>query len=220
MTPPRGGSWGAFALAGILAFGLLLGAFFIQRFAGDDAALFQRTESGLIEVGTAVLYGLALVLALSIALVKKWRSGFFAALAILAMLLRELDFHARFSDEKMSSTRYWRSAEEPLPGKLLAFVILLCLSLAIFHWLWSKRPAFIRDLRDGLAYPATVLAILGYGLLSMLLDKWTDTDALDQPIHLFMSLGEECIELGIPFLIIVALIQWSRRPSPRDSAMR
>ena len=66
----------------------------------------------------------------------------------------------------------------------------------------------IIDLLKSVSWRKVVPSIIAFGLLSMLFDKVVDTDALDQPIHLFLSLCEECIELGMPVLIIIALLQW------------
>lgn len=201
----------AVALVLGIAIALFALAYGIARFSSDEATHLSRTEEGLIERGTLWLYGLAIVLALIVCVVKRWRFGIYIAIVIGLAMMRELDLDIRQGADgvaqKLNSTRYWRSAQFPILEKLLIGTALLAAAYAGVKLLRRGVPVLYRNLKSGVSYPVTVIGIGVFVALSQIMDNRVETGNLDDPIVMYFSLAEECIEMGIPILICIALVQ-------------
>ncbi len=215
----------ATSLAAGLAVLLVAVAWFLSRMPWEDA-YHARTEEGIIEELTLVFYGLALLLCIAIAIVKRWKKGFYGAIVFLAFALRELDFHNRFTPENIDSTRYWRSVDVPLLQKLFVAILIAGLVYALVMFLKGGFRTIREDLRNRRAYAVTVVGIVVFMAASMVIDKQLDTDIIDKATEitgwvrwiLFLSLAEETIEMGIPILACLALVQWAGMRENRRSA--
>jgi hypothetical protein len=208
---PGGLNRKAIALVVGVGFALFALAYGIEKFLSDDTTYLLRTEDGLIEKGTLWVYGVAVVLALFICVVKRWRFGIYIAIVIGLTMMRELDLDIRQGADgvaqKLNSTRYWRSPEFPVLEKILIGAALLAAAYAGVKLLRSGLPGLWRDLKVGVSYPVTVIGIGAFVALSQIMDNRVETGNLDDPIVMYFSLAEECIELGIPILICIALVQ-------------
>ena len=197
-----------FAALTLVLFGL---AFVITAFVGGDDAYLARTEDGWIEKASVVLYFILAAGFVVAAVAVPWQRGFYAAFLMLVFAMREMDFDEFTSGEKtqkLTSTRYWRSEDFSIFHKLIVLLVLVATAVALWKlcrggWSWLRT-----SLAAGKPYAVSVLGVVFYILLSSVLDNRVDWDALDNPVVLFFSLAEECVELGIPILLGVALVQW------------
>ena len=208
----------AIALVVMLALALVTLAYIISRMP-YEVAYKSRTEEGFLERSTVVLYGVAFIICLIVVFVNRWRTGFYVATLLLAFSLREMDFHIRPTTtdrvEKITSTRYWRSGDVGLLEKLIILIILIAIATTIVKYLRGSSPRWLADLKRGRPY---AISVAGFGLFMLtgfMIDNQLSMDALDNPVVLFLSLVEECIEVGIPIMACIALVQWAKTDCPK-----
>ena len=179
-------------------------------------------EDGWIEVGTAMLYGVAILALLAAC---RFERGFFAHSAFAVSLLgaRELDLHKAFTTDSVLSTRFFFRDHVELPEKLIAGAVLLVLLVILIRYLRNWR-----RLRDGVLQrsPSAMSAALAILLLPA-------TKTLDAFGRIAKSLGfeitfnidavgivEEAMEMAIPVVIILSVAQYAqaRRAEDRRTA--
>ena len=179
-------------------------------------------EDGWIEMGTAVLYGVAILALLSAC---RFERGFFAHSAFAVALLgaRELDLHKAFTTDSVLTTRFFFRDHVDLPEKLIAGAVLLVLLVVLIRYLRHWR-----RLRDGLLQrsPSAMSAALAILLLPA-------TKTLDAFGRIAKSLGfeitfnidvvgivEESMEMAIPVVIVLSVVQYTlaRRAEDRRTA--
>ena len=212
----RTGRWAAAFVAG-LAVALIALAYFVFIQPGQ-VGIENRTEEGLFEQSTILFYILALLISLALVVKRRWPHGLYLSVILLAMDLRELDFHTRFS-KNITSIRFWKAGEFALWHKLLVAMILTGVLFAVFSVARRGFRPWLRHLKLGYAYAISIAGAFGFVFLSFAIDNRLNMDALDQPIVLFFNLVEESIEIGIPILLCTALIQWAiAYPKKKNSA--
>ena len=212
----RSGRWAVASVVGLAAALIALGYIVFKQ--PGEIGFESRTEEGFLEQLTHILYGVALVICLAIMAIKRWPRGIYPAIILAVMLMRELDFHIRFSPENTSSIRFWKSGEIALWHKLLAAAVLIALIVSLVKLLRRNFRPWLRHLKLGYPYAISIAGAITFVLVSYLLDDNLDMDALDNPVVLFLNIAEESIEVGIPILLGAALIQWAissrREPAP------
>ena len=199
------GRWAVAFVVG-LAVALIALAYIVFIQPGETGFL-NRTEEGFFEQSTVAFYIVALLICLALVVIKKWQHGLYYSVVLLAMCLRELDFHTRFS-KNITSIRFWKAGEIALWHKLIVAVIVIGILFALFIVARRGFRPWLRHLKLGYAYAISLAGAMGYVFMSFALDNQLNMDALDQPVVLFFNLVEESIETGIPILLCVALIQW------------
>lgn len=198
----------------LVTLALIVAAGYVSRLPWDQA-YHARTEQGVIEGVTVVFYGCACVISLALFLLQRWTKGIYAAVILLALGLRELDFDARFTPEQIDSIRYWRLADVPLLQKLGVALLLVALLFVLLRFLKGSAIRLREDLGRRRAYAITLVGIGVYLTASYVIDNQLDTARMDMiqtgaeqgRKDLFFSLLEECIELGIPLLACLSLMQ-------------
>jgi hypothetical protein len=183
------------SLAGLVL--ILLSAFLVS---GENTQLYNK-ENGMVEILSAAGYVTVIV-----ALCREAGGAFvrrhaYFLLIPLAMLLRELDFHTRFTTINMTKSSFYVSAEVPLVETLLADLragraYAVSLALAGFLTVGSK-------LIDGLARK-----LGGFGIV------------LSEHGQYAGDIFEEVMELGIPLFFLIAVFAYfsmeagaARRPA-------
>ncbi|MFP4445734.1 MAG: hypothetical protein ACLFPD_05760 [Desulfosudaceae bacterium] len=173
-------------------------------------------ENGPVETLSAAGYGLALVL---FAVLRRGVKSYpWFLLMLLAMGLRELDFHARWTTMTTTSTRFYVSPDVPLLEKIIALTVLAVLLYGFFRLIRSHGAGLMSGLRAG--RPVEVGFLLGVALavVAKLLDGLSRKMA---GLGIIMSEAsidaaecvEEVLELGIPLMFIVAIIIAARTRS-------
>jgi hypothetical protein len=221
--------WLAAAVPIALAVVLAASAWFVSR-QPLGVAHHARTELGIFEQLANVFYGLAFLLCMVITVAGRWRKGFYAAVVILALALRELDFQLRFTQTNTTSVRYWLSGTVPLLEKLMVAGVFAGILFAIVMLLRGSIPEIRDALHKRRAWVFSVAGIFALLAVSQLVDQLIPPRIIRKleqisegnRTTLFLSLLEESFELGIPILICTALLQGSygfRLEKRRHAAM-
>lgn len=211
-------------MAGLLAVQLLIIILPPSDIGGHLNPLFR--ESGPIEELSPIGYVLCMVLIVALGGVKfAFTRALSLMVVLLAMMLRELDFHTRFTDMSITKARFFLSAEVPLEQKALAFPALALVGLAVIHAILAHGRAFVASLRR--LEPAGVSAALSIAmiLLSEGLDgAYKSLERVGVPITMaygeFLEKVEETLEMGIPIFAALAILAYfsTRRESKTGEA--
>jgi hypothetical protein len=159
-------------------------------------------EGGPIETASAVLLAFACASCVREAVRTRaaaWASG---SVAMLALLLRELDFHRLFTSKSIDSTGFYRSAAVPLHTKLLVVALALPFLVAAGHVLWSMRPHLAPALRGGRPW----VGHAGLGLFMVLLSRLAEKTKLTH-----RQVLEEVAELMFAAFVVLAVMYARRR---------
>ena len=199
-------------MAGLLAVQLLIIILNPSDVGGHLNPLFR--ESGPIEALSPIGYALCMVLIVALGGVKfAFTRALSLMVVLLAMMLRELDFHTRFTAMSITKTRFFLSGDVPLQQKVLAFLALALIGLAVLHVIFAHGRAFVARLRR--FDPVGVAAALSIAmiLLSEGLDGAYNTLAkIGLPITIaqgeFLEKVEETAEMGIPIFAALAILAY------------
>ena len=101
-------------------------------------------EGGVVENAQAILYGLCVRLSLAYWRREVWPGGLTGALLLAVLMLRELDFHKRFTAMSVTRTRYYLLPDVPVLSKVIAASVLL-VTLAIAVLFFRKHARFFRN---------------------------------------------------------------------------
>ena len=181
---------------------------------GHDIVRPMTRDGGLIQVATAVLLCIGVVLVLSRVIagqqpVLKWVEAF-CILAVYAM--RELDFHRLFTTEHVTRLKLY-TGPFPLEEKLIGAAIWLVFFAAVLHFCITTVPPWIRNLKKKVPQAWYIVA---WALLLV------GAQILDKPRFLRgwrTILVEETMELGAAIMmifIIVSFISRARGSSGRN----
>ncbi|MGB3416554.1 MAG: hypothetical protein WBG88_16940 [Mesorhizobium sp.] len=199
-------------MAGLLAIQLLIIILSPSDVGGHLNPLFR--ESGPIEELSPICYALCMVLIVALGGAKfAFTRAPSLMVVLLAMMLRELDFHTRFTVMSITKTRFFLSGDVPLQQKVLAFLALALIGLAVLHVIFAHGRAFVARLRR--FDPVGVAAALSIAmiLLSEGLDGAYNTLAkIGLPISIaqgeFLEKVEETAEMGIPIFAALAILAY------------
>jgi hypothetical protein len=174
--------------------------------------LFQ--ERGFIERLSPIGYLSCIVLIIAqggfrFAFAKAWA----LTIILLAMTLRELDFHTRFTVMSMEKLKFYISSSVPLEQKAIGLLVLTFLAVALVLILKRHAGTFLAGLGRG---DPVSLATL-FAIASIAVSK--SIDGLNNRLaDLGFSMGggathlvekiEETAELGVPLFILVAIIAY------------
>lgn len=171
-------------------------------------------ESGPIEELSPIGYALCMVLIVSLGGVKfAFTRAFSLMVVLLAMMLRELDFHTRFTAMSITKRAFFLSGDVPLEQKVVAFLALALIGCAVLHVVLTHGRAFVARLRSldpvGVAVALSLLMIL----FSEILDGGDHTLArIGFPIGVesteFLEKVEETLEMGISIFAALAILAY------------
>lgn len=202
-----------------------LGCLVLAAFAvGIDAILKPANasltrEGGALELASAGFY----FVAIATLVVRSGRPGLWQSAVILAAMgLRELDADKRFTSEGILSTKIF-VYDTPLWEKIVAAAVLGLLIFAIVTLLAKSWTALRAGLRSGERW---TLYLAGAAVLTVVSKSIDGLARKLAPYDISISEGtsattgriEEVLELGIPILLIMAILETARRSRPSRSA--
>lgn len=168
-------------------------------------------EDGPIETGTAGGF----LFAACWLCIEKYRGrlhhGFYSGMIVLALALREADFHDRFTTMGIFKTRFYVSSEVPFSEKIIVSVIVLSLFAAVLLYIKTYGPQFMQALRRKDISAICVAIALALAGISKILDSYSgEINAfVISFLHLdsatVVTVSEEVLELGIPLFILLAI---------------
>jgi hypothetical protein len=189
---------------------LILAGFIMAGVGPKDYLL---SESGPVEMISAI--GYLLCAASLLWLAGNWR-GRWAATGLMIMFgLRELDFHSRFTSMNLSKIKFYLSPDVALPEKLIGGAVLALFVYCVFRLFQLEGRAWLADLRRGRACAFGVLFAMFCVVASKSLDgfarKLADLNIqVSSQASSYASTFEEVLELGIPFMIGLAIACYYR----------
>lgn len=170
-------------------------------------------EGGAIEVVTVGLYLAALGYILLKGAYQPLKWIFWLT---FLLMLRELDFDARFTTAKITKSEFLLGAEVPILELMYGYILLTIVAGVVLKVIMTHCVGFWNELRagTGLALSA-VLAIMAAGL-SKLVDGGRRKLGyigihLNEQQETGLQLFEEFLELSIPLLIMVGISFYLRR---------
>ncbi|MEN8188473.1 MAG: hypothetical protein ABFS19_01405 [Thermodesulfobacteriota bacterium] len=160
-------------------------------------AEFLIWENGPIETFTVVAYFSAVGALIISQRRQELNFDLCAALLILTMGLRELDFHDRFTTMGILKSRFYISPEVPLTEKLIALVIVVVIAAVALRFISRNGLSFLKGIRAGDKAALLVLNGIIFTILSKLIDSTP---------QLFARTVEEILEFSIPLFFLAALL--------------
>jgi hypothetical protein len=189
--------------------GVILLAVAVSFLPADTGAALVR-EHGPVETATVFLYLPAALWLVYRSLREKRSWNLTAAGLVVLLLLRELDFHARFTTMGVLKSRYYISPEVPAGEKAVVSVLMIVILVVTLRFVWQNTPLFLHHLRNRNAAALAVAAAIGMALVSKMLDSLSrPIRQLLVPIYhgstTYLRVYEEIFELAIALFILLAL---------------
>ncbi|MFP4161398.1 MAG: hypothetical protein ACLFMW_07280 [Ectothiorhodospira sp.] len=201
-------TWMAYGIVFLLLAGLYLAT---MPLTGEARDLWLK-EWGIVEVASALGYAACLALI-------AWRRHVIALWPFVVMIgffmLRELDFDKQFTTMGIFKSRFYISPEVPLMEKLVGGAILLGLVLTGILILRRYTRPLLSGLRTGSAVAWGGLLAFGGLVLAKSIDglpRKLDAIGIGITDQTARHAGgfEEVLELGIPLIILLALMAYLR----------
>lgn len=178
-----------------------------------DLEMLLLQEVGPIEIATTAAYALALGYILYLGLYSSVKWIFW--LTVLLML-RELDFDARFTDRKITSPKFFFDHEIPILQKIYGLILLAVFALVVVKVISTHAAAFLAEMKGRTGLGLAILLAFAVAGTSKLIDgahrklAYIGLEISQQGATAF-ELMEETLELGVPLLIIVAVSIYHNR---------
>lgn len=160
-------------------------------------------EGSFVETLTVIGYFIAFFAAIVLQMRGRISFGAGAAVILLSMSLRELDFHVRFTTMGIFKSRFYISDAVPLTEKIIAALITLSLIYFIAAFLKKYSRFFLIALKS--RNKAAFLAL--NGIIFSIISKLIDSSPL-----LFAQIVEETMELAIPYFFLSAMLHHDKFP--------
>lgn len=168
-------------------------------------------EGGPVELCSAGFYIVALAALCARSAVSRAWPGM---VTLLAMFLRELDADKRFTDEGLLSTKVF-VYDIAVWQKLLAAVVLLILLVSVGALIWRGAPRLSRAFAEGRAWAIYLVSGIVLAVLSKSIDGLGRKLApfglrVSDVVNTRAGQIEEMMELGIPVLLLMAILAMRR----------
>lgn len=206
-----------FYLTGVLLLMLFLLSLFLE---GNERDLLIR-EGGIVESASWLGYILCAVFMLfkgNVAYLKKY---YYLFVYIIFFMLRELDFHTKFTTMGIFKIKFYVSDTVPIMEKFFGVMVILLLLIAGFIMIYRHSKNFFFSLKNKSLVSSGVL-IVGFLLgATMILDGISrKLEVLgvhvSNDILIHVNALEEILELGIPVVILLTSHAFfKQRPSNR-----
>lgn len=202
----------------ILALAVLIGLPFL--FHSEEMRQFYVSEGGPVQIFSAAGY---IVVVVTLVREMTWRelSDDWPLVVIpLAMCMREMDFHARFTTYSITKTTLYVAPNVPFIEKLFGVLVFVVLAVTFVALVRRHFPVFLAGLRAARPVAVAVAAGIVCVVVSKVLDGASSNLAVIgvkvDPTYLSV-VAEEVLELGIPmFFAIAAFAAFPARGSIRQ----
>jgi hypothetical protein len=178
----------------------------------DRAREFFR-EGEIVENLTVAAYVAAIAL-LMLWSRAAWPLRLHTALIMAFFAMREMDLHKAFTSDSFMKLSYYARGEDPLVGRILAGLVLLAMLAVLIRYLWYGRPLLSALLAKRPFADSALLAVVlvpGSKVLDSVLGlmaKHLGHQPTDNE-RLWLGLFEETLELAIPLMVILAVVQFN-----------
>ncbi|QHM71539.1 hypothetical protein C7M51_01829 [Mixta intestinalis] len=185
-------------------------------FLPAEVLIYHTEEGRIVEQLTLYAYGLAIFLLLVLPVPTfKPLTRYAVIVVLLTMMAREADLHKAVADMSMIKLRFW-TGNLPLHDKLIAFGFLAPAALACLWLLFKQGRATLRAVKQRIPHAISIVSFIALIALTNLLDRslgivkeWLGWHAPHWLVALQTS-QEEFLELALPVLAVIALLQYRR----------
>jgi hypothetical protein len=204
-------------IIGFVATGvLMLFLFLLYLFLEGSARDFLIEEGGLVELASALGHFLCAALIVYKGRLAYLRQYYYVFLLIVFFMLRELDFHEKFTTMGIFKSKFFLINNVPWVEKFFGAIIILLLLFMIFKIIHGHLKEFLLGLKNKCTISIGVFIACVFIVLSKSLDgisrkfKVFGVEILDQTAMHSMAL-EEILELGLPLILLITLHAYFKR---------
>ncbi len=166
------------------------------------------SEGGAIESVSA--FGYFVCAGVLLVLCRTWSGRWHGAVVLTLMGLRELDFHARFTDMNISKIKFYLSPEVPAMQKVAGLLVVVVLLYALYRLARDHGRRWLQGLRAGQACAYGVAFAIACAVIAKSLDGFArklgelgwvaSRQAVDYAMYF-----EETLEMGIPLMVALSI---------------
>lgn len=189
---------------------MLLLLFVCSLFLDEPGRALLLKENGIIETASVFGYFLCAVLIVYKGKLNYLKKYYYVFIVIVCFMLRELDFHKRFTTMAMFKIRLYTSNTVPLTEKIIVGIITLLLIFVVLTMIIRHARDFIYGLKNKstISYGIFIAGVL-LGI-SFTLDglgrKLKDFGVgISSQTSMYAGTMEEVLELGIPIILFLTL---------------
>jgi hypothetical protein len=174
---------------------------------GDNREDFWFREGGVIESASVSGYFLCIAFMIYKRNVANLKHVF---LLIIFFMLRELDFHERFTTMGIFKSKFFMSEDVPLIEKFVGAMIILLLLYVSISLLYRYSKDFLVGLKKRSAVSVGTLLTITLLVVSKSIDGLDGKlkgfgIAISEQMSMHAEALEEILELGIPIIILLTL---------------
>lgn len=212
-----------YLLYGLILSGLIV-FIIILEFIDSELKYIIIKEGGFVESLSAIGY-FACVIVLIFYLWKKKegsKSYWHIIFVLVVFGCRELDFNARFTTMSLTKIKLYLSPDVPVIEKIIGIIIMSLLLHSVIYLIKNHFKNLMRAIKR--AEPCAVGIF--FGILLLFLTKTLDGFgrklagigiAIGNDIELIAVSMEEVLELGIPFMFMIAIVAHFHALTPLDA---
>lgn len=204
-------------MAGFIITGLMLLLLFLISFflKGAEKDFFLK-ENGFVELATAFCYFVCAAMIVYKGGISYLKKYYYVFIVILSLMLRELDFHKKFTTMSLFKSRFYISDTVPLAEKIVGVIVVFLLLYLVVKMIHRHTAELLYGLKNN--------SIISFGIFVagiLLLSAFTlDGIArrlklvgieISSQASLHAGVLEEVLELGIPMILIVTFSLYFKR---------
>ena len=216
--PSRSFYYGLYLVSSLLPFLIVL-----LNIVPPEQRKFLLSEAGPIEMGSVIAWFACSAFLILLYMKNIWKGGIAASVICFAFALRELDFQKKFTVMSIDKINFYIESKAPIMEKLIVSLIVLFLFYLIFDLIWKNYIFVWQKLKEKNILFILIAIAISLLPLSKILDRFPNRlkeagISVSQTIKLHASMWEEVIELIIPLLFLLLILQALNffRPLPKS----
>ncbi len=201
-------------IIGFVATGMLILLIFLLSLLLEGSARdFLIEEGGLIESASAFGHFLCVAIILYKGGLSYLKQYHYVVLLIIFFMLRELDFHDKFTTMGIFKSSFFIRHTVPLMEKLVGAMIILLLLYLIFKMVHRHSREFLLGLKNYSVVSIGIFMAIVLIVVSKSLDglcrKFNEFDVeIPNQICMHLTALEEILELGLPIILSLTVIAY------------
>ena len=184
--------------------------FIFSLFLDEPNKALLLKENGIIETASVLGYFLCAVLIVYKGKIDYLKKYYYVFIVIVSCMLRELEFHKRFTTMAMFKIRFYTSNNVPIIEKIIVGIITLFLIYVVLTMMLCQTKNFLYGLKNNSVISIGIFIAGVLMGLSFTLDgigrKLKDFDIeISSQASMYAGALEEVLELGIPIILFLSL---------------
>lgn len=201
-------------------------AFFSWLFLTSEAMLDFVAEFGIVENATVAIYIIAAIFIWFPTVINKstLATRVSSTIIVLAMAMREADLHKYINGTSMFKLSFWLG-DYPIQNKIVSAIIILPIAISLLFLVLKYYKVFFKGFIARNVSAVTLMTFILTAIVSKIIDRSLDVlkDILGVSTSVFplwlsalQNAFEEYLELLLPVLIIVFVIQYIKTCRPNE----